>query len=342
MAAKYLLIARRLEQNLRQSAETKLPTEAELSRQFDCSRQTVRTALKILEEKGLIVKRRGSGSYPTHAAPKGNRIAILLADKEEYTAPDLLRGIRKAAGEMGFGILCLETGGDRKREREHLTRLLEQKPAGILLEPICDLLGCFNEDLLTQLKKAGIPLVYLNGRYAFDAPCVRHDDPAAAAVAAAHLAASGHRQIAAIWKSDDSQGVARYRGSVFASQEMDLTLNPENCLWFSEQERQRLLDGADSLLRRFLLEYRGSCSAVICHNDEIAYRLLRLLRREEIHLAVVSFDNSSLAREASITSLGSDGDTMGAEAVRTLALLMDGKEAADVTLPRILHVRKSG
>ena len=56
MAAKYLIIARELEHRLRRGSEggQKLPTEAELCRQYACSRQTVRSALKVLEERGLI------------------------------------------------------------------------------------------------------------------------------------------------------------------------------------------------------------------------------------------------------------------------------------------------
>ena len=51
MAAKYLIIARELEHRLCRGSEggQKLPTEAELCRQYACSRQTVRSALKVLE-----------------------------------------------------------------------------------------------------------------------------------------------------------------------------------------------------------------------------------------------------------------------------------------------------
>lgn len=40
-----------------------LPTEAELSKQFSCSRVTVRQALSNLTFDGFIVKKQGSGSY---------------------------------------------------------------------------------------------------------------------------------------------------------------------------------------------------------------------------------------------------------------------------------------
>jgi DNA-binding GntR family transcriptional regulator len=39
-----------------------LPTEAELTRQFDVSRHTVREALRVLRSQGLITSRQGLGS----------------------------------------------------------------------------------------------------------------------------------------------------------------------------------------------------------------------------------------------------------------------------------------
>lgn len=345
MPAKYLIIARELEQTLRRSAHTgqRLPTEAALCAEFGCSRQTVRSALAVLEEKGLIVRRQGSGSFPAQSAPMGNRqIAVLLADKDEYTSPALLRDIRKAAGDSGCTVTCLETHGSWEREWEHLTRLLSQPPAGILLEPICDGLGCFCEDLLRRFAELGVPVIAIGGSYP-GIPSVRFDDATGAGMLMAHLA-QAHRNIAGILRSDESSGISRFRGCRAAAGDIGLNLRQENVLWYSAEERLRLLDGDDSLLHRFLDGYLGNCSAVVCQNDEIAYRLLRFLRRVQQEIAIVSFDNSYLAlsRDASLTSLGPDSASPGTEAVRLLLQRMEGREAESIILPWHLYVRKSG
>jgi DNA-binding GntR family transcriptional regulator len=46
-----------------------LPTEAELTRQFDVSRHTVREALRVLRSQGLITSRQGLGSRVRSASP---------------------------------------------------------------------------------------------------------------------------------------------------------------------------------------------------------------------------------------------------------------------------------
>lgn len=349
MASKYLIIARELEQRLRRGTDhtQKLPTEAALCAEFGCSRQTVRSALAVLEEKGLIVRRQGSGSFSTHAAPRGSRqIAVLLNDREEYLNPVLLRQIRKAAEEIGCTVTCLETADSWQREREILGKLLKQRPAGIILQPIRNVLGCFSEDLLLKIAQAEIPLIFLNNRYPLPeaAPCVSFDDAAGAAMLVTHLAGQGHRRIAGILQCDDSRGIDRFRGCITACRELGIDLRPENTLWYSAQERQHLLDGDNALLQRFLSTYRGDCTAVICFSDEIAFRLLRLLPQEHPGLSVVSFDNSylSLSREASITSLGSADALPGAEAVHLIHHLSEGHPAESIVLPWQLNVRRSG
>lgn len=331
MPSKYLIIARELEQQLRRLEQTRLPTEAALCEQYGCSRQTVRSALAVLAEKGLIVRRQGSGSYPTQSAARSSRvIAVLIPDREEYLWPAFLRELRKTLNDATFRITCLETRGSRETERAHLEALLHQHPGGILLEPITDLLGGFNDDLLARLRAEGVPLVYLNGRYGVPAPVVSTDDAMGTDLLLAHLTAAGHRSISAILKSDDSRGPERYRGLLRAAAQTGIRF--EHCLWYDEQERALLLDGDDTLLHRFTQHYRGDSTAVVCFNDEIACRL------HVPQLTVVSFDNSYLARSSAITSLGCTA--LPTEAANTILHQIEGRQPEDVKLPWKLYVRK--
>lgn len=58
-------------------ADDRFPTEMALSRRFRVSRNTVREALRALERDGLIVRRRGRGTFVRpRADPEGQRPAI--------------------------------------------------------------------------------------------------------------------------------------------------------------------------------------------------------------------------------------------------------------------------
>ena len=52
------------------SQDDSLPSEQELANQYKVSRVTIRQALQILEEDGIIIKRRGLGSFLTGKQPK--------------------------------------------------------------------------------------------------------------------------------------------------------------------------------------------------------------------------------------------------------------------------------
>ena len=89
MAGIYRTIAYELEAELGQmrlEGKLRLPSEDELCRKFSCSRQTVRSALDLMVDKGLIVKKRGSGSYISDKAKKkSNKVFLIVEDEDEYT-----------------------------------------------------------------------------------------------------------------------------------------------------------------------------------------------------------------------------------------------------------------
>lgn len=99
-----------LELQLREALESgryrsgdRLPTESELQRTYDVSRVTVRTALRRLEEDGLIFTQRGRGTFVTSQALEEHKIerhaTQLLAFEE-----DLLR----QAGPPSIAVLAIE------------------------------------------------------------------------------------------------------------------------------------------------------------------------------------------------------------------------------------------
>src|SRR5258708_20283878 len=69
--AKYQQIADRLRDQIDSGAlqpGERLPSEPDLVRQFDASRNTVRLALALLTNQGLVVTRQGLGTFVTEPA----------------------------------------------------------------------------------------------------------------------------------------------------------------------------------------------------------------------------------------------------------------------------------
>ena len=104
----------------------KLPTEQQLCTRYHVSRQTVRMAMAILEEKGLIVRKQGSGAYITGRSqkPLGNVIGILISSDQEYIYPGVISDIQDTLSGHGFTGQVFVTGNQVEQEREILLELL--------------------------------------------------------------------------------------------------------------------------------------------------------------------------------------------------------------------------
>ena len=106
MAPKYEQLVQTLRQTLPQwyaDGQRKLPCEQELAAQFSVSRQTLRQALAVLEQEGLIEKRRGSGSFLCPAAAnQDRRIAVIATSLSDYIFPSLLKDIQAAFPYKAF------------------------------------------------------------------------------------------------------------------------------------------------------------------------------------------------------------------------------------------------
>ena len=107
MAAKYQLLADKLREELARNSGRpgyKLPTEQDLSRQYHLSRQTVRHALSLLEEEGLIQRRQGSGSYATGLLPGAapRQIAVVTSFLDDYIFPAILHDASDVFSRQGY------------------------------------------------------------------------------------------------------------------------------------------------------------------------------------------------------------------------------------------------
>ena len=105
--------------------------------------------------------------------------------------------------------------------------------------------------------------------------------------------------------------------------------------------------GATGWLEDYANQLAGSCTAVVCYNDEIAYRLLDILLHVGVRvpqqLAIISFDNShySSLGAVGLTSLAPDPGKLGSLSAQAVLELVRGSQAQSQKLPWKLVTRKS-
>ena len=354
MAAKYQRLASELRQlclRMRRAGQAKLPGELTLCEQFHCSRQTVRHALSLLVDEGLLVRAHGSGTYLAESrSPRNAQIAVVFPSLERYLYPQLLRDLEKLFSAEGYTVKAYASESRFMKEREILETLLSNPPAGILLEGVKTALPCPNLDLLARIEKRGIPLVYLRAAHELPegSPCIQEENTEGARLLTQYLLQKGHHRIAALFRSDERQGMERFRGFASAVLEAGQPLLEDSIGWFDTVQAEEALEGQDAWLRTFIRTRLRDCTAVLCYNDEIAYPLIRCLlmekRRVPEDIAVVSIDNSHYCRSSPvpITSLTHERHQMSSLAAEALLARIHGQTSRSFSLPWTIRERDSG
>ncbi len=353
MALKYQMVAEALKAGICDGIYQKtLPTEQALVEQFQVSRQTVRQALSLLESERLIERKQGSGSHiRRQKEPSANRklsVAVVTTYISDYIFPSILREIEAVCSENNSAPLLFATQNQFANERKILQTLLGlEQLDGVLVEGTKTGLPNPNLKLYEQLIERGVSLVFMHGNYdqLQNTLSVLDDNAAGSRMLVEHLYGKGHRKIAGIFKHDDIQGLQRFAGYLDAIQEFSLPLVDDNILWYSTDQKERFLkDGfAENRVREIFL----NCSAVVCYNDEIAFRLAAFAAKCGLtvpnDIAITSFDNSQYSEMSSprITSLSHGSYNVGRSAAELLFRQIRGERCVSERVPWFLVEKES-
>ena len=310
----------------------------------------MRQAIALLENDGLVLRRRGSGTYVNHGARKHGgvlNVGVLTTYITDYIFPSIVRGVESVLSAENCIMNLSVTYNRADHERSLLQRILESPVDGIIVEGTKTALPNPNTGLYEKMWERNIPFVFINGYYPQlpKTVYVVTDDVAGGRMAAAYLAERGFTQIGGIFKSDEMQGHLRYQGFSAEMQERGLQVRDETVCWFSTENKRRFL--RDETGAEFINSLLHGVDAVVCYNDEIALELMEVLG--EHHLSVpqdvslVSFDNSAYAAvcHPKLTTLAHPKDEFGRVAAEKLLNMIAGKKETSAVLPWTLIERDS-
>ena len=339
MAIKYKWLASQLENRIKQNrglGMDRLPSEQELCKTYQVSRQTVRQALALLQERNLIIKKQGSGSYINFLSANAseNGIALLLPESEDYIYPGLINELTKAIENKGFFVRLFRTGRRLDEERRILQELLQTPCRGLIAEATQSA-GCNpNLELYEKLYQNSCNIVFLNNNYPSLSffPSVKVNNQEGSRLLVRHLIRQGHSAIAGIFSGDDISGQERAMGYMQELLAQALPFCDEFISYYN---------GAvpDFTVQKLNETQLTQCSAFLCQNDRAAYALILHLRNCGYSLpedyAIVSFDHSYLSqsRILPITSLAHKPHEMANRAVAALFDQIKGLPVSSQEVP---------
>lgn len=341
--AKYEEILKSIKEQLDKGelkAGDRIESEHQLCQKFSVSRQTVRHAISVLEQDGIIERRRGSGTYIKSSVnieenqQKTMFVAVMTTYVDEYIFSAIIKGIEHELSKAGYGMQVSFTNNTVEKERFILKNILEKGMVdGLIAETTRSGLPNPNLDIYEKIMKKGIPVLFINSHYTgLDAPYVSLNDKMAGKMITNHLLKCGHRNIAAIFKADDGQGHQRYAGYIEALMEADIKIRSQSVVWVDTDEVYNMREDAGWILRRI-----QGCSACVCYNDEVASSLVAICLEQGIRvpedLSIISIDDSNLANycEVPLTSAKNPVEDLGKIAALEMLELLKGIPVPKVT-----------
>ncbi|MBX3427897.1 MAG: GntR family transcriptional regulator [Pirellulales bacterium] len=290
-------------------AGAKLPTEAQLMRQFAVSRTTVSRALRDLEIQGFLTRRRGSGTYvcATASVAEHLELAFFVPWVESGAGLPYVEGLihqyladLTSTRRSTLSLQCLAGGATlEERVMASVDALVERGVDGVFYYP-AELPReemQLNVRAVEKLLRSGSRIVLIDrdivpypGRSNYTR--IGYDNRRGSALLTSHLLDQGARRIAFVGIPEVSTAVAdRLAGYHEAHRLHGLTVDSE--LVFAADEIDLTRDFCDRILDD------GRPDAIICKMDRYAALLGRHLMAHGLRIGVdvrlAGFDDDPIA-----------------------------------------------
>lgn len=265
---------RRMIRSRRLAVGDALPTELDLAEDFKCSRGTVRKALDILVNEGMVRRRQGSGHFVARLLDTAREALLGLVVPNILNAEvlRLAQLLTLESGARGYRLVLCVTNEEPAFEREFLREMRRLKVSGVIKFPTIPEAPGFETEIRELLRSLELPYVIVNDFWT-DTRRDHHvafDEATGLELAVAHLLEIGHRSIGWV---DGSDGPRRHALACLRA-----TLRREGL--DVPDDRVLLCPPYDSPpVERLWREADDPPTALITPYDGIAVRLIEALQR---------------------------------------------------------------
>ena len=321
----------------------KLPSENDMLESYNVGRLTIRNALALLVQEGMLTKVQGKGTFCTGGSL--NRpaldIEVLLDMSDTYFIPYYVHGISEVLSQSNSNFLIHDT----KDNDEVLCSLLEsislRGSSGIILQYTGVLSESRHIERLNRyfdlLSARGLPIIVVDGKVDnSNLSSFTVDEEGGGRRAAEHLAAFSHKRCAVVTLVRHRDSRLRYEGFLEGARIYHMDEPIEICTegqWEAE------------LLR----SVRHGVTGIFAYNDSAAIRCMMALHREGYRIpqdvSIIGFDDTYLSTSCDplLTTLAHPKEKIGRDAARKLLeMIRTGRFTAENRIyPVTLTIRDS-
>lgn len=301
-----------------------IASEHQLCRRFNLSRVTVRLALSDLENRGLIYRKHGKGTFAHSSSKRVQKaIGILLKPSnaiEHRPIAEMLRGVQSILAPLRLNMMVISI------PPQEWSAEMAANLGGIIVFP---------QDLTIEdieiLKNRKLPYI-LAGKTDLPGPQIRLGQVEAARVMTEKLLLNSHQKIAILSGYDLFLDAAKRKGVHQALQAVgiDPAQVPEISAQGDENDKHRAVEE--------LLKLRPRPTAVVAFDDSLASLLSFHARRTENlsvpeDLSIVSFHDLPYLRylEPALATVGFEFFAAGQRAAEALnRAILTGEDVKDI------------
>lgn len=337
-------------------------TEKQLSEQYSVSRITAKRAITDLEQRGVLYRKRGVGSFvsrsalssintPGRSSTDSRMVSFLLPfDSTKGNLFQTIEVVNKALSARGYFMSLYISDTSSSKEKANIRLLLSQNLSGLVYYPMRDKI---NLNLLNEFIFNGIPVVVIDK--STDCPYLHNvvsDNFEGGRLLAEHLLSLGHRNIAFFTTApiDETSSVRnRFAGYLFQMQASGIPVNPNHLICYPHEivEDIAAANEPNAFHNAIRQMYNAGVTAIIAENDRVAQFIYMACSSMGLHIpediSLCGFDNIEAAQELEITSVKQDFVAIGEQISQVLLDTMANPSASTskITVPVELIVRSS-
>lgn len=282
----------------------RIPSEHFLCQKFSVSRETVRTAINILIEEGLLYAVQGSGTFFNRSrALEQNyfkdhcscRIGFIAQGQDSHATTNILHGIKQELSGRDVDLKVFLTDNKYSQERECLQACLTGFD-GLIIDGVKANLLETNLDIYQRIYENDLRVLFYNNYYKDqNFPKVIIDDARCADELVRYTTSRGHTHIAGIFVYDNYQGIEKYKGFIQSLRKYGAHFDDDFIKWCISDEmidQKTFRCGIKRFLKRI-----PQASAIICCNYMILQMVIQELEAEQKRVpedvSVACFDYSN-------------------------------------------------
>ena len=316
------LIRKQIEQGMIRPGD-KLLSESEMIQQYQLGRLTIREALALLANEGLIEKHHGKGTYckSSSVQKKQLKIDVLLDMADDYFVQYYLQSICGVLETKNVNVIVNDTKNKTENICTIVKKILLNGSDGVLIKP-CMKIEPANEEfavLTAELIKRGIPYIMIDNKYDHVPPSyVIVNEEKVGALAADYFLHCNHSALCMICCSNYKDSVSRMEGFM-----QQLSCKPY-IIEYDNRLEKNLKD---------MLCNHPEITGIFCYNDLVARDCMNILSALNIsipeRISIISVDDTVIATtvKPSLTSISHPKGALGTEAAQAILSIISGESA---------------